>query len=386
MQLFGKNEGGTVTPRVIDYDIHDIVGVRVIDATREDATAVSDQLGKSQRPLTREPDIILRFREKLHTPSLTYLGLDYCGFTDEGFYVLNRRENAKIRIPFESIGSQCEVLCQTGLESVPWLSDIINFTFLTKGYVPVHASAFLYDGVGILVTGWTKGGKTEALLSFANKGAEYVGDEWVILSSDGKEMFGTAVPICVWEWYLKDIGYLVPKISIQKKALFKMIHLLDGISMLVRSGRLRKTFGAELLAKGVPVLKRQLNIRLPPDRMFANGSCRSARPDKVILSLSHSDEHTVVKQCDPSEIATQIVYSNVHEQMGFLALYKAFKYAFPNLRNEYLENAEAIQLSLLYSAIKNKDTYKVLHPYPVPLEEYFNQLRPFCASGIRVPL
>jgi len=70
----------------------------------------------------------------------------------------------------------------------------------------VHASAVVYNGVGILMAGWAHCGKTAALLGFASKGAEYVGEEWVLLSGNGPKnagareavgTFGTGMlPVC----------------------------------------------------------------------------------------------------------------------------------------------------------------------------------------------
>ncbi|MCZ6593965.1 MAG: hypothetical protein O6943_03510 [Bacteroidetes bacterium] len=361
---------------IIDYDIHGIVGVRVINPTVSDAAAVANQLGQFQKSFKREPDIIIRFKEKLSTPSLIYLGLDCAGFTDEGFYIFSSKENAKVRIPFEQIGSQFEILCESGLRSLPWLFEMINLVFLSKNYIPLHASAFVYNGVGVVVTGWTKGGKTEALLSFANHGAHYVGDEWVILSADGKEMFGIPVPICVWEWYFKDIPALLPKIGVQRKILFKGIHFLDAIHRALGSGSLKKSFPAKILGQALPTLKRQLNVRLLPEIVFRDRFCESAVPDKLILSLSYNATEISVEVCDSFEIARRMTSSNLSELMPFLEFYKAFKFAFPNHRNEFLENIEQRQYSLLCSAFADMEAYKVFHPYPVSFEDYFNRLKP----------
>ena len=92
---------------------------------------------------------------------------------------------------------------ERGLQAVPLLIPIVNFAALSKGVIPLHASAFAYNDVGILVTGWAKGGKTETLLAFTSKGAEYIGDEWVYLSKDGRYMYGIPEPIRVWDWHLR---------------------------------------------------------------------------------------------------------------------------------------------------------------------------------------
>jgi hypothetical protein len=384
MNLLSKSENFHNNNNGVDFDIHGIVGIRLINPTAGDVSAIANQFGQYRSTIEREPDIVIFIKEKLPTPSLTYLGLDYAGFTDEGFYILSSKENLKVLIPFDKIGSQLEIMCESGLHSLPWLLEVINLMFLKKNYIPLHASAFVYKGVGIVVTGWTKGGKTEALLSFANHGAHYVGDEWVILSSDGKEMFGMPVPICVWEWYFKSIPKLLPKVGMQKKILFKVIHSLDVIHRRLENGSFKNSFPVKTLGQTLPALKRQLNIRALPEELFKNRVCKLATPDKIILSISQNDPNIYVEECDPSEIAKRMISSNELEQAPFLEFYKAFKFAFPNFRNEFLENIDELQYALLCSAFANKEAYKVYHPYPVPFEDLFNQLRPICKKVVWV--
>ena len=73
--------------------------------------------------------------------------------------------------------------------------------------------------------GWEKGGKTEVLLAFGNQGAQYIGDEMVALSSDGKKMFGIPIPMAIWEWQIKYLHKLVPTIKLQYKIVFNIIIL-----------------------------------------------------------------------------------------------------------------------------------------------------------------
>src|SRR5262245_51635903 len=166
----------------IDYDLHGVVGIRLLDPSRGDARVVARQLGLPSRPLSREPDIVIRFVDELRlTSPLRYLGLEDSAFTEDAFLVLQDGPGARTKIPLEDLGGRCEIVCESGLSGVPLLIAAINTTALAKGVVPLHASAFVHRGVGVLVTGWSKGGKTEALLAFASRGAEYVGDEWIYL-------------------------------------------------------------------------------------------------------------------------------------------------------------------------------------------------------------
>ena len=140
MNLSSKQvENLPAQPRIIDFDIHGIVAVRLIDPTASDAAAISNLLGPPLTAPNKPPDIIIRFEEKLSIPALNYLDLNSMGYTDEGFYLLSRRSGeVQARIPFEQIGDQCEILCQSGLGSIPLLSEIITFTFLKKNYLPLH--------------------------------------------------------------------------------------------------------------------------------------------------------------------------------------------------------------------------------------------------------
>ena len=90
--------------------------------------AIADRLGPPQPLINQVPDITIRFKERLVVPRLKYIGLNSAGFTDEGFYVLNWKSGqVEARIPLEQIGNPCEIVCQSGLNSV-----------LTIGYHPSH--------------------------------------------------------------------------------------------------------------------------------------------------------------------------------------------------------------------------------------------------------
>jgi len=172
----------------IDYDLHGLAGVRVVGATARDAAVVDRQLGPIRGPLRRDPDIVVRFVDHLDVEGpLRLLGVDDAGFTDDAFLVLRARHKARARvlIPLDRIGRRCEIVCERGLPAVPLLIATLNLTVLARGALPLHASAFFHEGRGVVVTGWSKGGKTEAVLAFVARGARFVGDEWVYVGPDG---------------------------------------------------------------------------------------------------------------------------------------------------------------------------------------------------------
>ena len=120
------------------------------------------------------------------------LGRD-AAYDDDGLIIRRGRRQTEVavRLPVERLGTRpLTLIAERGGAAIPYLIPTIGLTALAAGHVPVHASSFVHEGRGILVTGWAKGGKTEALLGFAERGATYVGDEWVFVAADGRSMIG----------------------------------------------------------------------------------------------------------------------------------------------------------------------------------------------------
>jgi hypothetical protein len=355
-----------------------MVGVRLLNAGPKETALVRRQLGPIEKKLDREPDIIVRFVDRLETSSAVhYLGLDDCGFTDTAFLILRAKHKARARvqIPFESIGQRLEIVCERGLPAVPLLIPILNLTVLSKGALPMHASAFSYRNVGILTTGWAKGGKTESLLGFAANGAEYVGDEWVYLSADGESMYGIPEPIRVWNWHLEELPRYRALIGTRDRVRLEALSLLARAMERVVGSRNHPTF-VRLLRRFLPILKRQLYVHLAPDQLFGD-SARAGTPQKVFWVASHETADITVVPVDPDEIARRMVFSLQDERIDFLSYYLKFRFAFPELRNELIENAEEIQREALSRVLAGKEAYAVHHPYPVSIPALFQAMEPY---------
>ncbi|NIV92211.1 hypothetical protein GWN42_05255 [candidate division KSB1 bacterium] len=366
--------------KTIDYDIHGLVGIRLINPTEGDAAAVDRQLGPTRKPLSRKPDILIRFEKQVDLPDFRYLGL-HAGFNDSGYYILrSRKAEAKVRIPFEEIGSKCcEIVCESGLRAVPMLIAILNFTLLKKNCVPLHASAFAYNGTGVLVTGWSKGGKTEAMLSFTHNGAEYVGDEWVILTGDGQKMYGLPEPVTVWDWHMEYLPHIRKKVSRNKSRIFQGVWLLNKMQSIAQKSFLKDSFVGKSLKEALPAFQRQMHVNLPPEKLFGGQTCRlSVKLDKVFFIMSHKSPEITVENGDPADIIERMISSIEYEQLPIKEHYLAYKFAFPDRKNSFLEQGPKIQYELLRSALTGKEAYRVRHPYPVSFPELFKKMSPYC--------
>jgi hypothetical protein len=360
-------------PQQTDFDLHGLAGIRLVGASPHEIAAVTRQLGPIQKPLTREPDIVVRFVDRLATAGrVRYLGVDEAGFTDDAFLVLRSKHKARatVQIPFEQIGRRCEIVCERGLPAVPLLIPILNLTVLSKGALPLHASAFNYRGIGMLTTGWSKGGKTETLLAFMSQGAEYIGDEWVYVSADGKRMHGIPEPIRVWDWHLQDLPHYRDLVGRGDRA------RLQAIKLAQSAGR---AMPGKVSGRVMPLLKRQLFVDVHPKRLFGSGfGAMSGTLDKIFFVASHETPDVVVQPIDPQEIARRMVFSLEYERLPFMAFYMMFRFAFPDRANPLIEGAEQLQRETLARVLADKEVYSVYHPYPVAIPALFDAISPLC--------
>ena len=365
-----------VTTNAHDFDVHGLVGVRLLDAGPREVAAVRRQLGIAPAPLGREPDIAVRFVDRLaRSAPVRYLGAKDVGFTEDAFLILRGKQKSHVRvqIPLGEIGRRPTILCERGIPAIPYLVPILNLTALANGALPLHASAFVHEGRGVVATGWSKGGKTEALLAFAANGARYVGDEWVYLSDGGRRAHGLAEPIRVWKWHLRELPKYRTAIDRGDRARLRALGALlalDRAAGRVAPGPARR---ARHLLEG------QQRVDVDPARLFGAHACvGSMAVDTVLFVVSRDTPGVTVEAADPLDVAARMVASLQHERLDFHALYLKWKFAFPGAVCPLLEGAEAIERTALADFLGGKQTYTVYHPYPVSLTDLYAAVAPYC--------
>ncbi len=369
--------------KTIDFDLHGIVGVRLIDATSAQERMVARQLGPIQAPLKRDPDIQVRFVDRLrHESTLHLLGVDDAAFHENAFLVLRGKGKSKVRvqIPFHRIGGQCEIVCQRNLTSVPLLTSIVNLTMLSKGFLPLHASAFCYNDQGVLVTGWAKGGKTETLLAFLSNGASYVGDEWIYLRLDGRRALGIPEPIRLWGWHLEELPALRNKLSQRNRWRLRSLELAArSFEKMGPNGDTPPSPWQDLAQRLGHLVKRRCHVHIEPLTAFDSphwvGSCH---PKKLFLVGSHDASEIDIEPISGLEVAERMVFSLREEFAGLFSYYNKFRFAFPQLPNPLIDRCLAVRPSALAKSLQGLESYRVSHPYPVSFPSLFQQMRPYC--------
>ena len=346
-----------------DFDLHGIVGVRLVDATPDDVAKVVRQLGPIEGRLQRTPDISIRFVDRLERGGLTYAGVGDTGFSDDEFFVLRGRGSTPVKalFPFDSVGGELEIVCERAMPAIPHLLTCINMVALSKGVLPLHASAFEEDGRGVLVMGWAKGGKTETLLARMDRGADYIGDEWIYLTADGR-MMGVPEPIRLWAWHLEQ----QPRVLSQRPVVDRSrLAVWRGLASAASNVADAGAPGAGMARRAHPLLQRQAFLQIPPAELF--GSDRvvlRGQLDAVALMLSHDSPDITVGRAGPTEISGRMAASLLHERAQFMDHYRQFRYAFPDRRSTVVDAAGDLEVGLLQALFDGRPAARVAHPYP----------------------
>ena len=356
----------------VDFDLHGVVGIRVLHATPADVATVRRQLGPLESPLERPPDITVRFVDRIDDDRpLTYATWPEGASTGDDFYLLRGRDGraARTSLPFCDVGARCDIVCERRAGLVPHLLAVVNLTALAAGVLPLHASAFVHRGVGVMATGWAKGGKTETLLAFAARGASYVGDEWVYLLPDGT-MRGVPEPIRLWHWHVEQITDLAAGLGAGARA---RLAALPAAARLA-AGTARRLPAAGLLSsvlrRAEPVVRRQAYVHVTPERLFGSSAVvLCGRLDVVLLLVSGDQPEVTVTPVSGAEVASRMLASLEEERAPFMAAYRQYRFAFPDRRSPVVEQAAELERVLLDRVLGGRTAHQVTHPYPVRLRD-----------------
>jgi hypothetical protein len=371
----------------VDFDVHGVAGIRVVGAGPRELAAVTRQIGPFQARLHRAPAITIRFVDHLPIDGLRFVEYGRTGFTEDGFFVLQHgKQPVRVQLAIDEANHRIHYTCERGLHAVPLLLAMLNLVVLDAGYVPLHASAFVHEGTGVVVTGWAKGGKTEALLAFAAHGAEYIGDEWILLARDGRAMLGVPEHIRLQDWHLRQVPDAARAVRHTRKAWFTSVRSLERAHRVITAHAAGRVVPLGWLTAALPALRRQLNVQLDPARLFSPGPHRyAATPRVVCLMTSHADPDIRIVRCDVAEIAARMSASVAYEQSPLMSTYLAYRFAFPHRSSAWIERAPLLQAEMLGEALAGLDGYEVRHPYPCDLGALYERMAAACGARVIAP-
>jgi hypothetical protein len=361
---------------VVDYDIHGLVGIRLVEPSAGDVSAVSAQLGP-EGSLSGEPDLTIRFVDDLQPSStVSWIQPHEVGFTDEGFFVFtpDSAPSPRARLALDGPGRAWELRCRSGLGAVPLLLPLLDLIMLAKGAIALHASAFTYRGSGVVVAGWARSGKTTALLAFMARGVAFIGDDRVYLDPGEKRIYGLAQPLALRATHLAELPAVADTVGRHGRSRLRLAAALERTaSTAARLESLRNVAGR------IAGVASDANVSVSPDRLF--GDCTlQGRLDKAFLAIAHDRPDVRLEPVEPRRLAERLLFSLRTERLPLRRLYYAFRYAFPDAAEVFEEEAEEAETERLAEAFEGTETYVLFHPFPAPVQAIHDALAPALGS------
>jgi hypothetical protein len=366
----------------VDLDLSGLLRLRLVDVTHRDRDAVVRQLGCPAGPVEGEADLTIHYVERLTGLDGTRyrIGPDDARWIDDGL-ALARGSGPSRRwslVPFDRIGSgdPIEIVCEHGIGGGPLLMTAINLVLLARGVLPAHASSFVVGGRGVVAAGWSKSGKTEALLAFMNRGARIVADEWTYVRPDGT-LVGLPTPIRLEPWHLAQRPALLDRLHPAERRRIGRLAVMRRGRSLARNVVARGLPGRRVIDEAFDLVLAHDHADVPPAELFeADRAARDIRPDVVFWMTPRDSESISTTVLDGADFATRMAIAHVHHRREFLDAYWRFCYAFPERRNGLVDTMEERERTLLAAMVADREIVRIEHPKPVDLDALADAMAP----------
>jgi hypothetical protein len=379
--------GPTTTTGPSEVVVHGAVTVLVTSADARVLGTVERQLGPLLPRVdaaggANNVDLEVRFVPEIRTRgTLVFAGHGEAAYDDDSFYVTRTKGQTPtlVRMPLDRAGEgRCVIECEHGVPAVPLLVALVNIAALAHGVLPLHASAVHVAGRTLLMTGWSKGGKTESVLALQQRGASYVSDEWSYLTRDetgAMQVSGLPEPVRLWAWQFRQLPELAQRL-LGRRQRARLTALDRGGAWLGRAGHRNGRFSS-LSRRLAPVVARQAYEQVPPDRLFSGRRIKGpVRVDELVLVQGWGRDEVVLQPIPGDEIAARMAHSLVYERLPLTMAYEQFRFAFPTRASSTIEQAEQIERRLLSELFDGREAHRLVHPYPPDLEQIALGLQP----------
>ena len=161
------------------------------------------------------------------------------------------------------------------------------------------------------------------------------------LADGGARMVGLPEPIRLWDWQLRAMPEFGARISRSQRAGWPRPGPLGAaIGGAAGAPVVAGTAGGRTLRRARPYVDRQLDVQVPPARLFdGRVLAAGAALDRVVFVESARD--VPVEPIEGTEIARRMVHSIRHEWLDLWTAYLKWRYAFPDRPTPHLEGLEA---------------------------------------------
>ena len=313
-------------------------------------------------------DLQIRFVEGL-TPAgtLRLIGEDAGVDADGTFYVV-RMDGDRRRLVAVSLDPREPIIaCDAALTNVPHLVPILNAIAVTRGILPLHAAAAVVHGIGLAVAGWSKGGKTEALLAMHAAGGIPIADEWCYVDPSSRIGHGLPGPIRLTAEHMRQLAQLA---QLDRRASNLRVHLAGRAARAygsVNPRTWRRLRGLSWIHRLMPLVEERSGFEADVAQAFG-GPYAAQRLDRVVMVAASERRETIVRRLDATEAVERMVAAHMHHRMGLQALGQQHGFALPGIAT-ILDDLEGHERDLLRATIGDGPVALIDHPHPAPIAE-----------------
>lgn len=201
-----------------------------------------------------------------------------------------------------------------------------------------------------------------------------MGDEWVYVSEDARDVFGIPEPIRVWDWHLRSAPAYRRKLTARERVRLRALAFARSATRLLPAGD-------GFRSRSEALLSRQIGLDVAPDRLFGpDAVALRGRFDVLFLAASHDADEIRIDPIDPLEVGWRMAFSLQHERRQLHAAYQKFRFAFPWSASAALERVDEMERKLLRRAFAGKPAFLVRHPYPVPVDALAEAMQKYCRA------
>ncbi len=352
-----------------DFDFHGLARVRLAGPRAVDVEAVGRQLGVVPVPARGSADLIIDYRAHGPEPrgSAWMVGTATASSDDRVFL---RDASGRTWTSYSFADSPTLRLERAhGSGKVPLLTQLIAAIVRSRGVTPIHASGFVWNGKGVLVMGWSKGGKTELVLPFMERGATFVGDEWMYLV-DGR-MFGLHEPIRIWDWHLTDLPGLRARLPASARRRLRVLGRMEQMARLFGRLPLAPEDGTRRIAE---LINRQRFVQLTPDALWGGRTTQNVEVDRIVLVVARPSDTVELYPIESGQVAEHMAFSNIEEMRPLSLLSDQMRFVNPHV-SAFVNHDPSTEARRLEAALSGVDAAVLTHPYPAPTQDLFSTLR-----------
>lgn len=343
------------------------VRLRLLDAGAPQLAAAAQQFGIGPAPASGAAHLTIRYVDRI-PGTLRLVGPD-AGWVDDRFLLL--RGGRRASLPFDTIGApDFTIECERAMGLPPQIVPLVNVVALANGVLPLHASAVVLAGHGVAFAGWSKGGKTEALLAAVEAGADPVADEWLFVDPATRSMTTMDEPIRLEDMHLAQLPRYRSEISPRKRAMVSVASFVGRhYEAFARtpSARRRAVRWTHRLA---PFVEDRRHVDLPASRILTlPGGRQGHRLDRVVLIGSSTHPRTRVQRIGRSTVVARMAMAHQHHRSNLLDAYRMFRFSFPDRRSSVMDELEGRETTLLEACLPVGESDFIEHPYPASMTE-----------------